>query len=74
MEKPSASLLVNPNGKTKLIGTLPIICGSVKEQSLAEVWERYKKAWREPKVVEFAKRVIADNNLLAQSNKWVDVF
>lgn len=74
LEKPSASLLVLPNGKTKLIGPLPFICGSVKELSLPEVWERYKKAWREPKVIAFAKRVVADNTLLAQSNKWQEVF
>lgn len=74
LEKPSASLLVVPNGNTKLIGPLPFICGNVKKQSLAEVWELYKKAWREPKVIEFTKRVIADPTLLAQSNKWVDVY
>ena len=32
--------LVLPNGNTKLIGPLPFICGNVKEQPLAEVWER----------------------------------
>ena len=74
LEKPSASLLVVPNGNTKLIGPLPFICGNVKEQSLAEVWERYKKAWSEPKVIAFTKRVIADPNLLAESNKWQNVF
>lgn len=74
LEKPSASLLVLPNGNTKLIGPLPFICGSVKKQSLPEVWELYKKAWREPKVAKFTKRVIADPSLLAQSNKWQDVF
>lgn len=74
LEKPSASLLVLPNGNTKLIGPLPFICGSVKDLSLFEVWERYKKAWREPKVADFTRRVLADNTLLAQSNKWVEVF
>lgn len=74
LEKPSASLLVLPNGNTKLIGPLPFICGNVKEKPLTEVWELYKKAWREPKVIEFTKRVIADPTLLAESNKWVNVF
>lgn len=74
LEKPSASLLVLPNGNTKLIGPLPFICGNMKENSLAEVWELYKKAWREPKVIEFTKRVLADPNLLAESNKWVNVY
>ncbi|MBI4801710.1 MAG: radical SAM protein [Elusimicrobia bacterium] len=74
LQKPSASLLVIPNGNTKLIGPLPFICGNVKEQPLGEVWERYKKAWREPRVIEFTKRVIKDPNLLAESNKWQNIF
>lgn len=74
LEKPSASLLVIPNGNTKLIGPLPFICGNVKEQPLAEVWSLYKKAWREPKVIEFTKRAIADPTLLSESNKWQNVF
>lgn len=74
VERPSASLLVLPTGDTKLIGPLPFICGNVKGQALAEVWELYKKAWREPKVVAFARRVIADPTLLSESNRWVQVF
>lgn len=74
IEKPSASLLVLPNGNTKLIGPLPFICGNVKRQSLPEVWELYKKSWREKKVQDFARRVIEDPKLLAESNKWVDVY
>lgn len=67
---PSASVLVIPNGKVKLIGPLPFICGDLKKQSLVQVWEAYKKAWRNPEVIEFAKEVIADPKLLAKSNDW----
>lgn len=74
LEKPSASLLVVPNGNVKLIGPLPFICANVKEKTFSEAWELYKKAWREPKVIEFTKRVIQDPTLLAQSNKWVNVY
>ena len=73
LECPSASLLVVPNGKVKLIGPLPFICGDLKKNSLSEIWESYKKAWRNPQVVEFTKKVIADPNLLAESNNWVEV-
>lgn len=69
---PSASLLVIPNGKVKLIGPLPFICAELKKDSLAEAWEKYKKAWRKPRVIAFAKKVIADPKLLAESNKWRD--
>jgi MoaA/NifB/PqqE/SkfB family radical SAM enzyme len=71
---PSASLLVLPNGKVKLIGPLPFICGDLKRQTLSDVWENYKKAWRNPEVVEFTKRVIADQKLLAESNRWRELY
>lgn len=73
LERPSASVLVIPNGKVKLIGPLPFICGDLKKQSLAQVWEAYKKAWRNPEVIEFAKKVIADPKLLAKSNEWKQI-
>ncbi|HEG44591.1 MAG TPA: radical SAM protein [Phycisphaerales bacterium] len=73
LECPSASLLVVPNGKVKLIGPLPFICGDLKKQSLAEVWENYKKAWRNPEVIKFSERVFADPRLLAESNNWIEV-
>ena len=73
LECPSASLLVVPNGKVKLIGPLPFICGDLKTQRLSEVWEHYKKAWRVPEVIEFTKQVIADPNLLAESNNWREI-
>jgi len=70
LECPSASLLVVPNGKVKLIGPLPFICGDLKKQKLSQIWENYKKAWRNTEVIEFAKKVIADPKLLAESNNW----
>lgn len=73
LEKPSASLLVVPNGKVKLIGPLPFICGDLKKKSLMDIWEDYKEAWRKPEVIEFTKKVIADPNLLAESNNWIDI-
>ena len=73
MECPSASLLVVPNGKVKLIGPLPFVCGDLKKQSLSHVWENYKKAWRNPDVIKFTKKVIAEPNLLAESNNWRQV-
>lgn len=70
LDSSSASLLVIPNGKVKLIGPLPFICGDLKKQTLLEIWENYKKAWQNPLVVKFAQEVIADPRLLAESNKW----
>ncbi|MCK5174540.1 MAG: radical SAM protein [Planctomycetes bacterium] len=70
---PSASLLVLPNGKVKLAGPLPFICGDLRRQSLSRIWENYKKAWRNPEVIEFARKVVAEPKLLAQSNNWRDI-
>lgn len=70
---PAASLLVLPNGKVKLIGPLPFICGNLKTQSLEKVWENYKKAWEDPNVIGFAQKTIADPRLLAESNRWVEL-
>lgn len=73
LECPSASLLVVPNGKVKLIGPLPFICGDLKKESLSQIWGNYKKAWRNPQVIEFTKKVIAEPKLLAESNNWIQI-
>lgn len=73
LESPSASLLVLPNGKVKLINSLPFICGDLKKESLSEIWEKYKTAWRNPDVVEFSMKAIANPNLLGESNSWIEV-
>lgn len=67
---PAASLLVLPNGKVKIIGPLPFICGDLRKHSLLEVWQRYKKAWQLPEVIEFAEKVIEEPELLKEANKW----
>jgi len=74
IQYPSASLLVLPNGKVKLIGPLPFICGDLRKQSLSEIWENYKKSWSNPRVIEFTQKVVNDPKLLAESNKWVELF
>jgi len=73
LDCPSASLLVVPNGKVKLIGPLPFVCGDLKAQKLGEIWENYKRAWRMPEVIEYTKKVIADPRLLAESNNWREI-
>ena len=73
LNSPSADLLVLPNGKVKLINSLPFICGDLKKQSLSQIWENYKKAWKNPEVIEFTKDVIAIPNLLSQANNWREI-
>lgn len=74
LEYPSASLLVIPNGKIKIIGPLPFICGDLRKQNLSEVWQRYQMAWKNPQVIAFAKEVINDPKLFKEANKWVELY
>ncbi len=70
LDCPSASLLVIPDGKVKLIGPLPFICADLRKHSLSEAWRRYQKAWREPTVINFTKRVVKSPTLLKEANQW----
>ena len=73
LESPSASLLVLANGKVKLAGPLPFVCGDLRKESLKEVWEKYKQAWKKQEVIDFTRKVTTDTRLLAESNKWVEI-
>lgn len=73
LEHPSASLLVIPNGKVKIIGPLPFICGNLRKQSLSDIWQEYKKAWENPEVIAFTKEVINNPELLKEANKWKEL-
>lgn len=73
LEHPAASPLVLSTGKVKLIGSLPFVCGDLRLHGLAEIWERYKKAWRHPAVVEHAKRIFENPSLLSQALNPVEL-
>lgn len=73
LEYPSTSLLVIPNGKVKIIGPLPFICGDLRKHTLSEIWQRYQKAWQIPYVRDFTQKVINDPRLLAESNRWQEL-
>ena len=73
LEFPSASLLVIPNGKVKIIGPLPFICGDLRKSTLADIWEQYKKAWRNPEVIDFTRKVIDNPELLKEANEWREI-
>lgn len=74
LKYPSASLLVIPNGKVKIIGPLPFICGDLRKHTLSEIWQRYKRAWMDRRVVAFAKEVINDPKLLKEANNWRELY
>ncbi len=70
---PSASLLVLPNGKVKLIGPLPFICGDLRVSSLDEIWRQYKLAWKDPRVIEHGRGVVEDPARVAEANSWIEL-
>ncbi len=70
---PSASLLVLPNGKVKLIGPLPFICGDLRVSTLSEIWQRYKKAWKDPRVIEHGRGVVEEPARVSEANNWIEL-
>lgn len=74
LEHPSASLLVIPDGKVKIIGPLPFICGDLRKCSLVDIWDRYKRAWKDPEVIAFAEEVISNPELLKEANNWKELY
>jgi MoaA/NifB/PqqE/SkfB family radical SAM enzyme len=74
VQSPSASLLVIPDGRVKLIGPLPFICGHLAKHSLREIWDRYRKAWRLPQVRDFVAQVLAEPSLVSRANDWIELY
>jgi len=73
LEHPAASPLILSTGKVKLIGSLPFVCCDVRLHSVTEIWERFKKAWRHPAVIEHARRVFENPFLLSQSLNTIEL-
>ncbi len=70
---PAASLLVLPNGKVKLIGPMPFLCGDLRDSTLDEIWQRYKKGWQDPRVIAHGRRVVNDPSLVSEANDWIEL-
>ncbi|MBI4669163.1 MAG: radical SAM protein [Elusimicrobia bacterium] len=62
LEHMPATLLVEPDGKARISGMLPYICGDLAKESLGEVWAGFKKLWHDPEVVKFAYELIKMDN------------
>ncbi len=73
LEHPAASLLLMANGKVKLIGSMPFVCGDVRKNSLAEIWSRYLRAWEHPEVINYVNSVVETPSLLAQANDFIEL-
>jgi len=72
-DTPPATLLVLPNGLVKIVGAVPYVCGNVRHNTVAEVWEKYRAAWRNEAVVAAIRRGIADEQSHADANAWKSI-
>ncbi len=70
LSSPPATLQVLPDGRVKVAAPLPYICSDLKERSLVEAWNDYRKAWDLPEFKAAAARVLEDASLMAESNDW----
>jgi MoaA/NifB/PqqE/SkfB family radical SAM enzyme len=74
LKKPAALFILLPNGKVKLVNALPFLCGDLRSQSLSEVWTQFKRAWRDPRVVEFVNGLDDDPKAVSRLHQWVELF
>lgn len=70
IEDPPATLLVLPNGWVKVAAALPYICADLRNHTLADSWERYRAAWRDPAIVTALRGAIQDESRHAEANNW----
>lgn len=73
LQNPAALLIVLPNGLVKLINALPFVCGDLREQSLAQVWANFQRAWRDPRVAEFVDALAEEPGKTADLHRWIHV-
>jgi MoaA/NifB/PqqE/SkfB family radical SAM enzyme len=73
LQHPAALLIVLPNGLVKLINALPFVCGDLRKQSLAEIWDHFQRAWQDPRVAEFVDDLASDPRKTSMLHKWVYV-
>ena len=70
LDDPPATLLVLPNGWVKVAAALPYVCADLRTTGLADAWDAYGDAWRDPAVIAAARRAVVDQSLHARANRW----
>jgi MoaA/NifB/PqqE/SkfB family radical SAM enzyme len=71
LHHPAALLIVLPNGLVKLINALPFVCGDLRTQSLASVWNNFQRAWEDPRVAQFVEDLAQDPHKTKALHQWV---
>jgi len=73
LKHPAALIIILPDGRVKLINALPFTCGNLRRQSLAEVWARCRRAWKDPRVARFVAELARDPDAVARLHDWVEL-
>ena len=73
LEHPAALLIVLPNGLVKMINALPFICGDLRTQPLTEVWDNFRRAWKDPRVARYIDEFAVDPGRTRDLHQWVHV-
>ncbi|MQL56528.1 radical SAM protein [Acidianus ambivalens] len=73
IQYPPASPLMISNGKVILTTSIPYVVADVRKHSMEEIWERYKKGWRHPKVKEWVEEVTKNPEKLSLAHNFVDL-
>jgi len=71
LHHPAALLIVLPNGLVKLINAMPFVCGDLRTQSLASVWDNFQRAWKDPRVAQFVEDLAQDPQKTKALHQWV---
>lgn len=71
LHHPAALLIVLPNGLVKLINALPFVCGDLRTQSLAEIWDNFQRAWQDPRVAGFVEDLATNPGKTSALHQWV---
>ena len=69
--QPSGTLLILPDGRVKVFAALPFTCADASRHSFLEAWDAYRRAWRDPRVLNALERLAANPALAAKANAWV---
>lgn len=67
---PPATLLVLPNGWVKVAAALPHVCGDLRRDSLEQVWDAYRRSWRDAMILSEVSQAIAAESLHPRANQW----
>jgi MoaA/NifB/PqqE/SkfB family radical SAM enzyme len=71
LEHPAALLIVLPNGLVKLINALPFVCGDLRNETLAQVWANFRRAWQDSRVAQFVDDLAIDPGRTRALHQWI---